>query len=163
MRTLILIIFICFGFGAFLNRNHAQEVMSASGGKSTENQVNIEWTIGEAFTGTVDGSSIIISQGFHQPKLTVSSIFEHRLNTITFNAYPNPVRYNLYINAQSDPKDFLITILDNYGSIIHQRQHILSRDNKEFNFSDYAPGLYFVRIADASNSRVLKTFKIIKQ
>ena len=87
----ILLSSVVFGF--------AQEVTSAAGGTNTVAAYEVSWTLGEAVIETGSSGNYSLTQGFHQPKLTVTSteIFADDLNV---KVNPNPTQQ--FISIQSD-------------------------------------------------------------
>ena len=71
MKEITLYLILSF----FLIRQiNAQEVVSAGGGDFTNSSLSVSWTIGEPITETYSVGSNILTQGFHQSKLSVIGI-----------------------------------------------------------------------------------------
>jgi hypothetical protein len=83
------------------NQTIKPEVISSAGSRFQGNTMIIDWTLGEIAISTLQGNSVIISQGFHQPKLIVTRADDPEEINGEISVYPNPtsdkvsVRMNL--------------------------------------------------------------------
>ena len=68
----------------------AQEVIATSGDFHESDNGSLSWTLGEIAIETHSNTNNIITQGFQQTKLTITSIDEMRKEGISVNIYPNP-------------------------------------------------------------------------
>lgn len=75
---------------------------------------------------------------------------------LTANVYPNPTSGN--VTVESDAVGGDITVFDAFGKRLMTSK--VATERTEFNFSEFAPGVYMVRIANANG---VSTFKVVKK
>jgi len=95
MKTFLIIYF--FFFAAFFVSS--QEVVSSAGETQTIPGIEISWTIGEPVIETVSSGSSVLTQGFHQTKLTVTTIDELLFSDLELKVYPNPTSEFVIISS----------------------------------------------------------------
>ena len=136
----------------------AQKVTSAAGGTKSIPEYKVGWTLGEPIIETGSAGNYVLTQGFHQPKLTVTSteIFADDFNV---KVYPNPTQQ--FISIQSDKllenKEYALFSLS--GAKLMEGE-IRDRTTK-LNLENKASGSYFLKLS-GENNRPLQTFKIVK-
>lgn len=132
-----------------------QEVISPSGNAYNNSGVHLYWTIGETVTTTEDDGNNIITQGFHQPQVTISTIKEST-NT-TFTVYPNPTTN--YFTIEADNKvNFSVFLTDLNGKNI--QSFLLNELTTQINIEEYPAGIYLLTIKE---NEAINTYKIIKK
>ena len=152
---------IIFSFLLFIsNVKQAQEAV-VSGGNYYENSMgSTSWTLGEIITETFRSDEVILTQGFQQPGLTVTSIDEHPELDFKITAFPNPVKDYLNIKLDTDTFERLsYELFDSKGNILLQKRFTSNLAN--ISLQNLDPAVYFLRIIH--DKKVLKTFKIVKQ
>lgn len=157
-----ILIFLLGIAGLFLSGKHCkgQEVIATAGENFTTEDRSLSWTIGEVVTESI-GNEPILTQGFHQSKLTITSIYQFKNFNVEISAFPNPVLYELNLTINADDKEYTVNIFDDLGSAYYTNKHLLGRNPVLIDFSDYKQGIYFIRIIH-ENDTLLKTFKIVK-
>ena len=68
----------------------AQEVISSGGETQTATGYEICWTLGEPVIETYMPGTYILTQGFHQSRLTATPISEILYTEIELKVFPNP-------------------------------------------------------------------------
>lgn len=142
------------------NIGFGQQATSSSGGEYTSGLYVLNYTIGESVIETLIGSSIL-TQGFHQSKLTVSSIYEYRNLRAKIHLYPNPTTSNLNIMIAANAKNYNVMVINMFGKILKDEKVWLGESPTVIDFNDFKPGVYLVRIIDHQRI-VLQTFKVVK-
>ena len=95
------------------------EVIASAGEHYDNGTTQLSWTLGEVVIDTYDNGSNILTQGFHQTQLTVTSI-EEDLAEIRLNLYPNPTAEYLNIELGNNEKDINLQLYDMAGKLIHK-------------------------------------------
>jgi hypothetical protein len=160
MKHTVYLILLVTGFLIKGNAGYSQQVIATAGGSYTSGAHSVSYTIGDAVIETV-GDDIILTQGFQQSKLTVTGIYRYRLLQKEFTAFPNPVLYELSLSVNNEPEKYTITILSDVGQVLSNEEKMIGNEPTKIDFSDYKPGIYFVRIMKGKGL-VLQTFKIVK-
>ena len=157
-----ILIFLLGIAGLFLSGKHCkgQEVIATAGENFTAEERTLSWTIGEVVTETF-GNESNLTQGFHQSKLTITSIYQFKDFNVEISAFPNPVLYELNLTINADEEEYTVTIFNDLGSAYYTNKHLLGTNPVLIDFNDYKQGVYFVRIIN-ENGTLLKTFKIVK-
>ncbi|TVQ92998.1 MAG: T9SS C-terminal target domain-containing protein [Bacteroidetes bacterium] len=153
----ILLIIICKMIPQNLN---AQEVVASGGNYYDTGQISISWTLGETMIETFGSTDLILTQGFQQPVLSVSTLIEDPGLDFQITAFPNPTRGHVNISTDLLQADNLIyRVYDMQGRFIISNR--LDGTQTRVAFDDYNPGTYFIRII--RDDIPVKIFKIIKQ
>lgn len=145
-----------------INLSYSQKLtptVFASSGEVSTNQVSgnsLSWTLGEVVTETI-GNDNILTQGFQQEKLQISSVFETL--DLSLNLYPNPTQSILYIDGLIGD-NLLYTLSNSKGQIIEENQ--INSSIQSIRLQNYTAGIYFLQIIEVSSGK-LNTYKIIKQ
>ena len=136
----------------------AQEVISSQGESYSTSSGKIDFTIGEVVNQTIVGVNNDLTQGFHQPNLTVTGIkdFEENFKAAIF---PNPVVNSLSINFEEIDQVYHLEALDLNGKLLFVKQ--LNSNNNVIDVSYLSAGVYIFALRNQEN-RILKTFKIKK-
>ncbi len=95
------------------------EVIASAGEHYDNGTVQLSWTLGEVMIDTYDNGTNIVTQGFHQTQLTVTSVDE-TLADVRLNMYPNPTSEVLNIDLGNNETDISIQLFDMGGKLIHQ-------------------------------------------
>jgi hypothetical protein len=106
----------CFG------QIRLQNQVLATSGKTYSNSImSMEYTLGEPFTKTLTTTSIVETQGFHQPNLKlITNVGVQELSNFNLNVYPNPF-LNQFTIALPSNETVYITIYDVMGKLIHEQ------------------------------------------
>ncbi len=150
-----LIIFILTGTTLF-----AQEVVASAGKTKKAGNIELSWTLGETVIKTVSGGTNIITQGFHQTKLTVTALDEIKLSELDIKVYPNPTSEFVIVHFNDIQIQTRYALFDFSGKLLRQ-QPVTETDTK-IDMKSYAGGTYLLKLIDNKNQS-LQTFKIVKK
>lgn len=140
---------------------HAQQIVSPAGDYYSNSNISLSWSVGEPLISTFSYGEYNITHGFHQPKLTVTSIFEHELYKNAFSVYPNPARDVLNVKSETFADDCYIILTDNSGIVIFNQKVQKGFQNQVIYTENLAQGTYHLRIISTSGTLV-QSFKIVK-
>lgn len=76
------------------------EVAAAAGDFCENSSGSLSWTLGEVAIETLVGANLILTQGFQQSKLTVTTIDDMQLLGIELSVFPNPTNSHLFIDIK---------------------------------------------------------------
>lgn len=145
--------------GVTIKPTSAQQVVASGGSYYESSDVSISWTIGETIIKTFSAGSNFLTQGFHQPVITVVSVEEIEPVEYNITAFPNPALSHVVLSIIADCFENLSYQLYCFnGSLIkhntiHDKFTTVSLDNLK-------PAVYFISIIDKNNK--LSTIKLIK-
>lgn len=139
-----------------------REVISTSGGFGSNSGAMLQSTIGELMPDTYFSGTIILSQGFEQPDPFIPTAISTRINTISGQAYPNPVINELTISLPF-AADITVEISDLLGAKYYfdNSQLVETYEGFKFNMEKLSSGIYFIRVRSKS-AHYEKVFKIVK-
>jgi hypothetical protein len=152
--------FFIFIFSLSCGSLKAQQVISSAGTSATGTGVQLSWTIGEPVVETFTGTSAVLTQGFHQSRLTVTSVDPTLFPEMDLSIYPNPVSTSLKLQISGDRLQNL-----NYMLFNMEGKAILAKDiessSELIKMELFSPGTYLLKVFRDDNIP-LKTFKVIK-
>jgi hypothetical protein len=152
-----LLITISFTIGFNINL-YSQQVIAPSGDTYKNSQNSISWTIGESVIETFSHTDIILTQGFHQTKITVTNISSTENLNFRITVYPNPASDILYVQYDDKSAEFKYSLYNISGEII--KNGIIQDRNTPIDLQNINTGTFFLKIID--NTGITQTFKIIK-
>ncbi len=155
-----MMLMICQFFLVQHTKAQLHSAMGSSGGEYEGKDYRLSFTIGEAAIQTLESTNYILTQGFQQPQLWVTSIdgFTELKNNIQI--YPNPaIEYLVISTDKALPGQAICRLYDMNGQLKHKS--FLDGTNTTIDLQGLAPAPYFMKISYKGNT--LKTTKIIKQ
>ena len=139
MRS-ILFLFLCFPIFIF-GQVTTPTVITNSGGTFSNNSIIMDFSIGELAVQTLQNNEIL-TQGFHQGDLTVSTSIENI--AIKTKIYPNPTTNFLIIELEKNVNAELL-VYDINGKIVIKNK-LNEEQKKQLDFSFLTQGNYFLHI-----------------
>jgi Secretion system C-terminal sorting domain len=162
--TKVLMLLLLFSCTNVFSQQLSQQVLVPAAGQATSGVINYSQTIGETAVEIINSSGFILTQGFQQPGIKISTEIPHEGNGI--DVYPNPATDFINVKMFGDvARKFRIEIINITGTIISS----LTRDFitnfyyiEQIDVTDLKLGFYFVRVTsdDGIISRVFKIEKM---
>lgn len=148
---------------------HAQSIERSviAGGGTVDNHpaFTLEWTLGEAAVQTYDTPRGRLSEGFHQPKISIRPVFPIPEEPVVqpVAVFPNPTATSIRIRAQLDERQSSTTLVfDANGRLLPLSFSALGAIDREVNLEAYPAGVYRLLIREPEG-RILHVSQIIKQ
>ncbi len=136
------------------------EVIASAGEHFDNGTTQLSWTLGEVVIDTYDNGTNILTQGFHQTQLTVTSV-EENLAEIRLNMYPNPTSEVLNIDLGNNESDIVIKVFDMSGKLIHSDKIEAYQTKYVVPMSLVATGNYLVQMQSV-DGKMNSTHKVMK-
>jgi hypothetical protein len=137
-----------------------QQVISSAGGSATGTGVQLSWTVGEPVIETFTGSSAILTQGFHQSKLTITAIDFALYPELELSVFPNPVSTSMRLQIKGDQfKNLSYQLYNIEGKSMLSKT--IQASPEIINMEFYTSGTYLLKVFRDETVPV-KTFKVIK-
>lgn len=138
----------------------AQELVSTAGGSAKTSDIQMDWSIGEIATETLESNEVTVTQGFHQPLTVISTSIEEWENTnFNFVLKPNPTKDFVQITFQHESLETVdIYIFSISGKLIQHRKNMMS--GSELDLTGFGSGEYVIHLSDKKD--IVKTYKVIK-
>ncbi|MFH2095693.1 MAG: T9SS type A sorting domain-containing protein [Bacteroidota bacterium] len=160
MKKLIFTISLSFAAFGLFSQSMAPDVIASSGGYHENTNASISWTIGECVIETFQGSTAIMTQGFHQTNLDITEVERNEFFDFSCQVYPNPVSDFITIDIlNSEFETYTVEIYDANGKRLINKK--LSGNSEKIDFSSYPAAAYFVKIQSPGGEN-LRSFKVIK-
>lgn len=136
-----------------------QSVIGSAGNDHSNASGGIAYTIGEVVIPTAAGSQAVLTQGFHQPWVSISTALDdapapegHAL------VYPNPTRHELFVEMDDAFGARAYTLLNAAGQLVLDGRLLGPRT--ALDLSPLADGTYHLRLVDGTGAP-LRTFTLI--
>lgn len=136
------------------------EVIATSGDYYETANVKMSWTLGEIITETLETDAVILTQGFQQSNLTITSI-EDLAESIAVNIYPNPTADIINVEFPEFTGKIYLELTNTQGQVLSTQRSLPEEAVSQFNLTHLAVGTYYLRLIDEKRQNI-KTFKIIK-
>ena len=156
MKKLIIIIIFFALSGAIF----AQDVISSAGNSNNISGYEVSWTLGEPLIETLSAGSSVLTQGFHQSKLVITSIDEIPGQINIVSVFPNPTHQFACIKFNKLPEQNIYKLFDLSGRIL--KSGVITSAETQVDLSRFAEGTYLLKIF-RNDSEPIQTFKIIRQ
>lgn len=126
-----------------------QEVLGCTGGSGGNNDMQIDFTLGEPFVTTVSTAGLIVTQGFHQSEVKLVGIKTSAGYEWEVSCYPNPTSNRLTLEIEGEMLGSIqLRVLDTQGRIVaHELVEKGSKDiHHDIQVAQLAAGPYFLHV-----------------
>lgn len=137
----------------------AQQVVASNGNSNSTTTVEVSWTIGESMIDTYVIDENILTQGFHQTRLTATAVSEILFPGLEINVFPNPTHDILTIQFNELIEGSRYHLYDLSGKWMENK--LISSTETEINMKRYPSGQYILKLMDKS-MQTIQTFQIVK-
>jgi hypothetical protein len=153
LKIILILLIICPALSG-------QQVVATSGGTFGNYNGTMSYTIGEGVAQTFTKGDKTLTQGFQQPKITVSEVYKGNDLEYSITVYPNPASDKVTIKIdKEDVAGLQYLLIDMNGKLI-ERQFILNNETS-VSVNHLINGYYLLKVQ--AGVKDLKSFKIIKQ
>lgn len=138
-----------------------RQVVSTAGEFNRNSDGSLSWTLGELTISTWSSSETMLTQGFQQSNLVVSTRIEPAAGSVfRAIAYPNPVRDRMSVEVDNWSKTTLyLELYDMNGRLLHKQQ--VQSNPSRLDFGGHPAGEYILQLKKAG--KLIQSFKIIKR
>ena len=144
--------------GIALNaQNLSQTVIATSGEHFQNGAASLSWTLGEPIINSLENGSLRLTQGFHQPYITVSSLNEVGSDN-AIRLYPNPANARLNIDFPQSG-EYSADLFDVLGRKLQTFK--INGSHYEIDLRDFPAANYIIRCYNIDN-KTISSFKIQK-
>ncbi len=124
------------------------KVIATAGTSYQVENFHLDWTLGESVILTLENSSLLLTQGFHQSTYDIISAVEQPEWIEKFSAFPNPVLDNLNIHLEfSTAEHGILALLDMTGKCVWKVSFAGAILEKRCNTSALPSGQYWINVA----------------
>jgi hypothetical protein len=132
-----------------------QQVIGSSGRQFVTSSARVTFTIGEPLTATLAGEDGIITQGFHQGTITVTSV-RQELPVAALSVHPNPTVDRLIVTTAAEGANWHLHTLDG-KAVMHGT---FKQGRNDIDVTALAQATYMLTVV-AHNHRT-NTYRIVK-
>lgn len=143
--------------GAFTKPVNAQSIITSAGNTGFTTSSSLSWTLGEIVVNTYSSPDVVLTHGFQQATVTVTSITGLTSKDFTISVYPNPAKEFIIMEIE-EFKNFSYFLYDEKGKLL--QNGVIVDKRTEIKVNNFIPGNYFLKIT--RRNKDLKTFKILK-
>lgn len=155
MKRLLLLCICCFLFGFSNAQSLAPSVVGFSGSSFSNATSQLDWTAGETVTNTLSAGSNMLTQGFHQPNLTITAINEAATD-YSVTVFPNPAVDLVHLQF-NNTHNVTVELFSIQGKLLRS---VNAENHLEIPMTEYKAGTYLLTIQDQSAK--VKTYRIVK-
>lgn len=130
-------------------------VLASSGGEGSSGQNTLQWTMGELSITTLSQGDRILTQGFHQPNVLITSSEDEV--EIGLSIYPNPAHSQIVLDYQGT-EEFEFDLLSIQGA--SAARGALNIGQTQVDVQDLPSGHYILTII--KGNEIVQSFKIEK-
>ncbi|MCF8462249.1 MAG: T9SS type A sorting domain-containing protein [Flavobacteriales bacterium] len=160
MKILTIVCF-CLGATCWANaQSISPDVVASAGTHFSNGSTQLSWTIGEPVINTHDNGSNILTQGFHQPDITVTGIHETEMALEGVSVYPNPTDQLLNIRLEGQQNDVTLGLYDSAGRMVLSDELTSGSTLSQLSLTGIANGTYLLRLVTKAGLQA--TFNIQK-
>ncbi|HRH59805.1 MAG TPA: T9SS type A sorting domain-containing protein, partial [Chitinophagaceae bacterium] len=126
---------------------------------------NSTLTLNYTFTDNKPGNKNYyrLQQTDKDGKISFSSIVQMNMTSSEkVQLFPNPVKDKLSISISSSQQNFTVIVTDAKGMQVAKKNSTIINGATELDVHALTPGIYFVKIIDAKNAKVIATERFIK-
>ena len=161
--TNVLLLLLLFTGTSGFSQDLAPKVMVPAAGLTTVGVIEYSQTIGETAVETVSNAGFILTQGFQQPRIQITSISQPEGNGV--DVYPNPATDYITVKLYGDgARKFRIDMISMTGMIVNSVTMDFSDKYyyiEQIDVSSLKFGFYFVRVT-SDDGTIKRVFKIEK-
>lgn len=147
------------------SQNISSSVLSSQGGSQIVNSMVIDWTLGEIFIETLSFNEKKLTQGFHQPIVSLANksiLADNPFFDIDIVVSPNPTTNIITAHVLSkDISIFKYILYDMTGKLLKIKNSLSDSSDVSIDVFDIPTGIYMLHVSEI-NGPTFKSFKIIK-
>ena len=180
MKKILHITILLVASASLLNAQSIEKNVIAAGGSSySSGNCKIEFTVGETFINTLSQGNKSITQGFHQPNLTVTRMAnveegdsvmtdetaqvregEILKTTLSVDVFPNPTTDYLNVQQHADALVNLnVTVTNMQGQLVMQVK--MTNAQLQLDFTQLKAGTYILIVQNEAGD-VSNTYRVVK-
>lgn len=146
-------------------QDKSQSVISTAGDVSKSSTMILEWTVGEPAIETLQSSTALLTQGFHQPVLKIQQKDVARAVKNSSNPaliYPNPATALVTIQMQKPlERSLQVLISDASGKVLLRNNFPQKSNAVKINLANLSQGTYLLQLVEADGS-IQSSYQVIK-
>ena len=137
------------------------EVISSAGEVYRNGTMELDWTLGEVMVQTFEKDEVMITQGYHQPYLTLTSSRGLQPGFADIKVFPNPVDQEFTVSVQLQKHAYIdLRLFSVLGQELWRRSSNTDSWHELISSINWTPGQYFLTVSvDGSITRTISLQK----
>lgn len=136
------------------------DVIGTAGNRATGTNLTIDWTMGEVATATLTGSNSMVTQGFHQPYLTIVGVEIPEETLMDVRIYPNPTSNQVFVRMNlTEVGQCQLNLIALDGKILKTVQVNTPNQEVLIEMSEYPAGSYLLSLSTQHTQQIHKIQK----
>jgi len=158
MIRILFSLILFFAFQYCIAQSLSPLIISSAGNSLTNGSNQLDWTLGESTTYTLSGVTIVLTQGFHQSNLNITSV-DNFDDSFGLTIFPNPAIDHLQIQFEKASENNLIELYSTEGKLLLTQESKYTR-LCQIDMSKYDIGTYLIKIHNKNTKG--KSYRIVK-
>ncbi|MES2286984.1 MAG: T9SS type A sorting domain-containing protein [Bacteroidota bacterium] len=134
------------------------QIISSAGNSFTNGSNQLDWTLGEPTTSTLNDGTNILTQGFHQSNLNITSV-DNFDDTYALTIFPNPAIDLIQIQFEKANENNLIELYSTEGKLL-LTQSSNYKTLCQIDMSMYDIGTYLIKINNKNTKG--RSYRVVK-
>lgn len=163
MKTLfsLFLLSICV-VGQSHSQGQDMHIVATAGAVYQTADLQLDWTLGETVIHTLENSSAMITQGFHQPEYTLVAVHPFPVKTGELLVWPNPFdnEFEMSLSLET-PQKGMIGLVDMAGKQIWNSAFEGQVWQEKFSATSIPSGQYILTVTPAEGA-IIYSYQMIK-
>lgn len=143
-----------------------QQIIASAGGITKFKNIELTWTLGEAFIGEVIDKNRLYTVGFHQPIIIQAVSANNEDLTDEIMVFPNPFGSSLNVKFKLENEEnsgsYKLVLSDLLGKQILEKTIDSNDPNTTVDLPEISSGSYQIKVYNLKQG-LFRTFKMIKE
>jgi hypothetical protein len=136
----------------------SSEVLAAAGNDMLTPNVTLSYTIGEVAVNYWNTGGSILTEGFQQNEVIITSISETAA-AVNVNVFPNPFANSFNVDF-NDHGDYALVVTDALGRTVQAEENLKGIDRYTVDMQNLAAGLYYLSLTN--NHQPVAVYRLVK-
>lgn len=146
-KTLFTLLCLLGAFHLF-SQSSNPEVIANAGEHVEGTTVQLDWTLGELAISSLENDGLRLTEGFHQPEVTLTAVAELPADLGSLTLFPNPTADWLHLEMTFEQEQTIaLELFDYQGKLLWVQEHRGSRLQEQTSLASLAAGTYFLRLS----------------
>ena len=152
MKFLLSTPILFFTISAF-GQSLSNEVIGSSGDFYSATGSNLSWTVGEIMTESYEGSTVWLTQGFHQVYTSNNTTgIDIITQDFSVSVFPNPASDIAYLEIENGGENYIIELYDLQGKLLF-KDRAIDANTYILSLLAYERGLYIINVTGESTGK----------
>lgn len=154
MKPFILIFLFIGIYNMSVCQSIEPTILSNAGFQYQDDNIQFEGTLGEPLIFSLQENDVLLSQGFHQNEIIITSIDEANTFQTSISIFPNPSSDRIYLEFDKESLSSMqAKLFDRSGKLLIDMELEGLKLQHQINITDLTPGIYTLNIFDTEQHK----------